>query len=137
MAEGKIQKTLKSYFFWTHPRGSFHYDVMVTLILLFIFITPMPFFKRIYDYGDKVPTNGAMVAPIQVEGDGSYGLMLTVPVSDVPVDPLDSGADIRTVRRALHQAIMPVTGDAVSVVRWETVSDSIGKPVQWKVWVHR
>ncbi len=132
--EGSILKTLKSYFFWTHPRGSFHYDVMVTLILLFIFITPMPFFKRIFDYGDKAPTNGALVRPISVQGDGQYGLVLTVPANDVVVD---SSADERTVRKALHRAIQPVTGDAVSVVRWETISDASGKPAQWKIWVHR
>jgi len=33
-------KILRSYFYWTYPRGSFHYDVLVTLILLFIFVTP-------------------------------------------------------------------------------------------------
>ena len=31
---------LKSYLFWTYDRGSFHYDVIVTAILLFIFVTP-------------------------------------------------------------------------------------------------
>ena len=31
-------KVLRSYFFWTYERGSFHYDVMVTLILLFLFL---------------------------------------------------------------------------------------------------
>ena len=32
---GEMQRILKSYLFWTYPRGSFHYDVMVTLILVF------------------------------------------------------------------------------------------------------
>lgn len=129
-----MQKTLKSYFFWTHQRGSFHYDVMVTLILLFIFITPQPFFRRILDYGDKAPTNHALMEPIQVVGDGDYGLVLTVPAADITVDP---SADIKSVRKSLHRAIQPVTGDAVSVVRWETVPGDSGKPAQWKVWVHR
>jgi hypothetical protein len=129
-----MQKTLKSYFFWTHQRGSFHYDVMVTLILLFIFVTPMPFMRGLINYGDKAPTSGMLVEPIQVVGDGQYGLILTVPAQIIQLDP---SADIRTVRKALHQAIQPVTGDAVSVVRWETVSDATGKPTEWKVWVHR
>jgi hypothetical protein len=127
-------QTLKSYFFWTHQRGSFHYDVMVTLILLFIFLTPLPIFHHIIDYGDKVPTNGTMSAPIQVVGEGDYGLLLIVPAQDVQVD---LSASVRTVRKALHRAIQPVTGDAVSVVRWETVSGPDGSPAQWKVWVHR
>jgi hypothetical protein len=129
-----MQKTLKSYFFWTHQRGSFHYDVMVTLILLFIFITPLPIFHRIIDYGDKAETNATFREPIQVMGDGDYGLLLTVPGSDVQVD---LSANVRTVRKALHRAIQPVTGDAVSVVRWETIVGPDGQPAQWKVWVHR
>ena len=129
-----MQKTLKSYFFWTHQRGSFHYDVMVTLILLFIFLTPLPIFHHVIDYGDKAATNVTFREPIQVVGDGDYGLLLTVPASDVQVD---LSASVRTVRKALHQAIQPVTGDAVSVVRWETVSDANGQLAQWKVWVHR
>ena len=32
-----FKEILMSYFYWTYPRGGFHYDVMVTLILLFIF----------------------------------------------------------------------------------------------------
>ena len=36
----RIWRTLKGYIFWTYDRGSFHYDVMVSLILLFIFVAP-------------------------------------------------------------------------------------------------
>ena len=129
-----ISSTLKSYFFWTHQRGSFHYDVMVTLILAFIFITPLPIFHRFIDYGDKAPLSGGLLEPIQVEKDGDYGLVLTVPAQDVAVD---MSASVRTVRKALHRAIQPVTGDAVSVVRWETAAYANGQPTQWKVWVHR
>ena len=129
-----MQRILKNYLFWTYPRGSFHYDVMVTLILLFIFITPMPFFHRFIDYGDKAQTNMNLVGPIQVAGDGDYGLVLAVPIENVPVDMT---SDVHTVRKAIHRAIQPVTGDAVSVIRWETASYSGGKPTQWKVWIHR
>jgi hypothetical protein len=94
----------------------------------------MPFMRGIINYGDKAPTSGMLVEPITVVGDGQYGLILTVPAQIIQLDP---DANIKTVRKALHQAIQPVTGDAVSVVRWETVSDSAGKPIQWKVWVHR
>ena len=122
-------QTLKSYFFWTHARGSFHYDVMVTLILVFIFATP-----HMWNYGDKPAPSAAVAGPIQVIGDSDHGLIVTVPVGNVAVD---LSASERTVRKALHQAIEPVTGDAVAVVRWETVSDASGKPTAWKVWAHR
>ena len=40
-----LTDNIKSYVLWTHPRGGFHYDVMVTLILAFIFLTPSSIFK--------------------------------------------------------------------------------------------
>ena len=43
-----FKQILISYFYWTYPRGCFHYDVMVTLILLFVFMTP-----QLWNYGDK------------------------------------------------------------------------------------
>ena len=43
-------KTIKGYIWWTYERGSFHYDVMVTVILLFIFLAP-----RLIDFRDKPP----------------------------------------------------------------------------------
>ncbi len=118
---------LKSYFYWTYPRGVFHYDVMVTLILLFIFVTP-----HLWKYGDR-PSSVALSHPIQVTGDGGNGIILTVAASDVDVPQF---ATDQAVKKALRQAIMPVTGDAVSVERWETVTDADGN-MAWKVWAHR
>ena len=40
----RIGKIIHGYIFWTYERGSFHYDVMVTLILAFIFLIPARFF---------------------------------------------------------------------------------------------
>ncbi|HKD92335.1 MAG TPA: hypothetical protein VKB56_10535, partial [Terriglobales bacterium] len=39
-----IGQTIRGYLWWTYPRGSVHYDVMVTLILAFIFLTPSTIF---------------------------------------------------------------------------------------------
>jgi len=122
-------KTLKGYFFWTHSRGSFHYDVMVTLILVFIFVTP-----HLWNYGDKPPERAAVAGSITISGDGAHGLILTFPLADADVD---LSASTRQVRRALHKAIQPITGDAVTVDGWQTVSDASGHPVAWKVWAHR
>jgi hypothetical protein len=128
-AQRSVGGTLKSYFFWTHQRGSFHYDVMVTLILAFIFTTPWWF-----NYGDKAAGNERDAGPIQVVGDGQFGLTITVPAQNVHVD---LNASERTVRRALHVAVQPVTGDDISIDRWETVPDPTGKPAAWKIWAHR
>jgi hypothetical protein len=123
-----MNKVLKSYFYWTFPRGSFHYDVMVTLILLFIFVTPW-----LWDYGAR-PTRGTgPTHPIQVTSDGNHGFIVTVAASDVAVP---RSASDNEVRKLLRKAIEPVTGDAVSVVRWETAQDAQGDAV-WKIWARR
>ena len=70
--------------------------------------------------------------PIQVVGDGR-GVIITVQASDVNIP---AGASYREVKKALRKAIEPVTGDAVFVEHWETVTDAQGN-LAWKVWAHR
>jgi len=108
-----VWQVLSSYFYWTYSRGSFHYDVMVTLILLFIFVTP-----HLWDYGAKPSAVTHPTHPFQVVQNGR-GVIITVQASDVGVAP---GASYR--------------GDDVFVERWETVSDARGN-LSWKVWAHR
>ena len=123
-----MNRILKNYFYWTYPRGSFHYDVMVTLILLFIFVTPF-----LLDFGEKPTSPAALAHPIQVVGDGSHGVLVTLRASDVVVP---EGATTNEVKKTLRRAIEPVTGDAVFVERWETAQDADGNLV-WKIWAHR
>ena len=127
-ADGGMKGILRSYFYWTYPRGTVHYDVLVTLILLFIFITP-----QLWDYGDKPASAAGLAHPIQVVGDGERGVIVSLTASDVNIP---EGATNREVKRALRHAIEPVTGDAVFVERWETAKDSEGNLI-WKIWAHR
>ena len=123
-----MNKTLKSYFYWTYPRGHFHYDVLVTLILLFIFISP-----HLWDFGDK-PSNAAGLShPIQVVGDGGHDFIVSVQAADVHIA---EGASENDVKKSLRRAIEQVTGDAVFVERWQTATDDKGNLI-WKIWVHR
>ena len=123
-----MKNIFKHYFYWTYPRGNVHYDVMVTLILLFIFVTP-----HLWDYGDKPLRFSALAHPIQIVSDGGRGVVVTLQASDVQIP---QGASDFDVKRRLRQAIEPVTGDAVYVERWETMNDSQGRLV-WKIWAHR
>ena len=125
-----VKQILLSYFYWTYPRGSFHYDVLVTLILAFIFVTP-----HIWNYGDRPSNAAGPPHPIQVIGDGGRGLIITVQAADVDLD-LNTTASCQTVKKALHRAIEPVTGDAVFVDHWETVKDAQGN-WSWRVWARR
>lgn len=55
--------SLKRWIFWDYPRGSLQYDVMVALILAFIFLTPREVFRD-----QPQPTQVVMV---QGEGAGA------------------------------------------------------------------
>jgi len=123
-----MNRTLKSYFYWTYPRGNVHYDVMVTLILLFIFVTP-----HLWNYGDKPTHLTRQMHPIQIVGDGNRGVIVSLQAVDVTIP---AGATDSQVKRALRQAIEPVTGDAVFVEHWETARDGQGRLI-WKIWAHR
>lgn len=123
-----MNKILKSYFYWTYPRGSFHYDVMVTLILLFIFVTPW-----LWNYGGRATSPAGLAHPIQVVSDGDRGVIVTLEGAGVTIP---AGASDNDVRRLLRKAIEPVTGDAVFVEHWETATDAQGK-LTWKIWAHR
>jgi|SRR5579863_6567216 len=123
----RITEIVRSYFYWRYPRGSFHYDVLVTLILLFIFVTP-----HLWDYGAKPPLKAGPPHPVEVVGDGR-GVIVTVQAADVQLPADASNAE---VKRALRQAVEPVMGDAVSVEKWQTATDTQGHLV-WKIWAHR
>ena len=75
MSAGRV---LKSYLWWTHERGSVHYDVMVTLILAFIFLTP-----RFIHYGDQ-PKPDMPPNQIRAMTDPAGGLIYIVPAELAP-----------------------------------------------------
>ncbi len=128
-SQESVKQVLKSYFYWTFSRGSVQYDVMVTLILAFIFITPW-----MWDYGDKPRSTATNTQPVMVVGDGGHGLIVTLAASDVTVTSASSDA---AIKKALKQAMQPVLGDAMFVERWELERDQNGNPVSWRVWAHR
>jgi hypothetical protein len=119
-----VGRTLKSYLFWTYERGSFHYDVMVTLILAFIFLSP-----RIWNYRDHPAAAGRPLTEIGVQAAaGSF--IYEIPASQVHAD------NSAPFQAALQQLITPISGP-VLIDRWEPVKDSRGRLTAWRVWAHR
>ena len=118
----RIGRTLKGYLFWTYDRGSFHYDVMVTLILAFIFIAP-----HFIDFKDKPATPPQHPSDIVVSADGK-----TYQVDAAAVDAQDEGM----VRANFQRVLRPIAG-AVTVERVEQVRDSAGHVVAYRGWVRK
>ncbi len=117
---------LKRYLFWTYERGSFHYDVMVTLILLFIFLSP-----RFIDFGDRPVREDHVHGHdilVQASAGGAF-------VYQVSVKELQSvgGPDLE---HQLVSSIVPITGP-VTLDRYDVLKDNRGKIEAYKVFAHR
>src|SRR4051812_39515315 len=120
----RVSDIIKSYIFWTYSRGSIHYDVMVTLILIFIFATPRAWFR------DKPVEVRPHQSEVIVQPDGSNGLIYEVDASAVRGDSDD------TVRADLLRVIEPISGE-VTISGYEALRDKKGRVYTYKVRVQR
>ncbi len=118
-------RTIRGYVLWQYERGTLHYDIMVTLILIFIFLSP-----RVIDFNDKPigrnphPTN--VVVTTDAEGHLLYQVAATA------ITP----GDDHLVREQMLRIIEPISG-AVSIVSYQAVSDRNGNVQSYKVVVKR
>lgn len=118
-------RTLKGYFFWTHERGSFHYDVMVTLILAFIFITP-----HLWNYGDRPQLSKEARKSILVQAEPGGGL-----VFDVPAKELKSATG-QSIEQNLTETVAPISGSVI-VDHYAILKDSTGHTTGYRLWARR
>jgi hypothetical protein len=121
---GKISQTIKGYIWWMYPRGSVHYDVMVTLILAFIFLAPLWI-----NFRDKPTERSPNQAEVVVKPEGR-GFLYTVDAAAIK-----PGSD-EEIREALLRVIEPVAGE-ISIDRYEAVRDNTHNIVAYNVWGHR
>lgn len=124
-------KTLRSYLFWTYERGSFHYDVMVTLILLFIFVSP-----HFINYRDRPVYN--LPSQIMVQNDGTGSITYEVKEADVQqsLQHVSGNDPEKRMRKALRRLIEPIAGD-VLIERYEPINGADGQITAYRVWAHR
>jgi len=118
-------RTIRGYILWSYERGTLHYDIMVTLILLFVFVSP-----HFINFKDKPVERNPHPIPVVVIPDPQGGFIYQIPASAVNTK---ASAD---VGQQLEQIIEPISG-AVSVSRYETVKDASGRTQSYKVWVEK
>jgi hypothetical protein len=118
-------KTLRGYIFWTYERGSFHYDVMVTLILIFLFVSP-----HFIDFKDRpVPE-----VPLQ----RSEVLVKTAPTSggeaqfvyEIRVDDLHGARTDAAIREAILNVVEPIAGN-LTLEKYTPVVDPKGHVIAY------
>jgi hypothetical protein len=129
-----VRNLLSSYFWWTYERGSFHYDIMVTLILLFLFLSP-----RFIEFNDRpVETVALHSSEVLVkeagQSDGSPRFIYQIR-ADMSGGPQPGQSD-DDLRAAILRVVEPISGE-VTIERYEPVYDANKKIVAYYAWVLR
>ena len=131
MGEGSAGKVLKGYVFWTYERGSLHYDVMVTLILLFLFVSP-----RVMDFKDRpVETVALHASEVLVKEAGMVGGSSRF-MYQIRADEMGEVRTDAEIRAGILRAVEPISGE-VTLQRWEAVKDAEGRVIAYDAWVVR
>ena len=120
---------LKSYIFWTYERCSLHYDVMVTAILLFLFVSP-----HYINYKDRpVETVALHSSEVLVKEAGMSGDRARF-IYQIRADDMGHAKTDETIRAAILRVVEPISGE-VTVDRYEEVKDSQGRVIAYNATV--
>ena len=122
---GAIWRTIRGYILWSYERGSLHYDIMVTLILIFVFLSP-----RVINFKDKPVERGPVSTGVLISPDANGGFIYQIPSAAVKVS---EGTDIPS---QLQRIIEPISG-AVSIKKYEAMKDPAGHIQSYKVWADK
>jgi hypothetical protein len=120
-----IWHTIRDYILWSYERGSIQYDVMVTLILFFVFLSPYWI-----DFKDKPAQRNPHRTEVVVVSDGQGGLIFQIDGSVI------QGKENDEVRAELSRIIAPISGD-VDITKFEPERDRGGRVLEYKVWAHK
>jgi hypothetical protein len=118
-------RTIRSYILWQHERGTLHYDIMVTLILIFIFLSPYWI-----NFNDKPVPLDLHPSEVIVTRDMQDGLVYQISAAAI------TAGDDQTMKAEMLRVIEPISG-AVTIARYEGVPDHDGKVQSYRVWVKR
>ena len=120
-----IWRTIRDYILWSYERGSVQYDVMVTLILLFVFLSPYWI-----NFKDRPVERNPHHTGVVVLPDGQGGLIYQIEATAV------AGKDDSELRDQFLQIIEPISG-GVNITKVEPIRDRAGKVLRYKVWVEK
>ena len=120
-----VWRTLKGFIFWSYERGTVQYDIMVTLILIFVSFSPL-----VISFNDRPVERNPNASGVLVYPDGKGEFIYQVEANAV------AGNDDSAIRAALLRVIEPISG-SVEISRYTTVTDGKGRVVAYKVWVQR
>ena len=122
-----IWRTIRGYILWSYERGTIQYDVMVTLILVFVLLSPYWI-----NFNDKPIERNPHPSGVVIVPDAGGGFIYQIEGSAVSGKDKDETA----VQDQLLRIIEPIAGE-VTIRKWEPVRDRSGRVLSYKVWVQR
>lgn len=114
-----IFRSLKHFFFWTYERGTWQYDVMVGVILAFIFFTPRHVFH-------ERPSPAEAEHVQQVRGPEGVGYQMEARLLAGSAKGLQISAE---------QILEEVTGKDIEIKSIQPVLDAQGHVTAYNVWI--
>jgi len=100
-------KLLRNYIFWAYERGSFHYDIMVTAILVFMFVSP-----HFINYNDRpVETVALHASEVLVKEAGTSSSGSSRFMYQVRADDIGGATTDTEIKAAIVRVIEPVSGE--------------------------
>ena len=120
-----IWRTIRGYILWSYERGTIQYDIMVTVILLFVFLSPYWI-----NFKDKPVERNPHPTGVAVVPDAAGGFVYQIEGSAV------TGKEDAIIRAELLRIIEPISGE-VNITRYETIRDRSGRILGYKVWAKK
>ena len=122
----RVWRTITSFIWWSYDRGSLQYDLMVTLILIFIFLAPLKI-----NFKDKPIERTPHPTRVVLIPDAESGYVYQVDAQQV------AGKDAAAIQNYLQRVIEPIIAGEVEIARYEPVRDKNGRVVAYKVWLRQ
>ena len=110
----KVWSIIRGYILWSYDRGTIQYDVMVTLILIFVFFSPYWI-----NFKDKPAQHVAHQTGVIVSPDGQGGFIFQIEA------------------QAVHAKDEAGIRGEVSIKKVDVVNDRPGHVQYYKVWAER
>ena len=124
-------KTLRNFIFWSYERGSIQFDIMVTLIILFVFVSP-----HFINFNDKpvsvVPIRSSEVL---VKAAGTEGNDARF-IYEIRAEDLHGATTPDEINAAILRVIEPMSG-AVTLESYKPITDTQGKIIAYDATVLR
>ena|ERR1700679_611317 len=124
-------KLIRSYIFWAYERGSAHYDVLVTAILLFMFVSP-----HFINFNDRpVETVALHASEVLVKEAGTSGESSRF-MYQIRADDMGHASTDAEIRAAILRVVEPISGE-VTVQKYQPVYDAEHHLIAYNAWVLR